>query len=149
VLGWLTGVRFLPEDLRRAFFSARFSRVLDPLGYARFRNWRLYGEEGLAVAEAAVWLQDKSFTLEYRGEPLSWYDVEYVRGTDRLEQVGWPRLYETSHWRSLPQPKLFRLDALGKTGWLKALKLRAYAPRKPRRPQALQQALFAYVDALP
>jgi hypothetical protein len=60
---------------------------------------------------------------------------------------GLPRLYETSH--ALPQPKLFRLDALGETGWLKALKLRAYAPRKPRRPQPLQQALFVYANALP
>ena len=37
VLGWLTGVRYRPEDLERAFFSTRFSRVLDSLGYARFR----------------------------------------------------------------------------------------------------------------
>lgn len=38
VLGWITGVRYLPEDLERAFFSTRYSRVLDDLGYARFRH---------------------------------------------------------------------------------------------------------------
>ena len=43
VLGWVTGVRYLPEDLERAFFSERHSRVLDDLGYARFRHWRVYG----------------------------------------------------------------------------------------------------------
>src|SRR3712207_4936728 len=32
VLGWVTGVRYRPEDLERAFFSIRFSRMLDPLG---------------------------------------------------------------------------------------------------------------------
>jgi hypothetical protein len=58
-----------------------------------------------------------------------------------------PRLFETSH--ALPQPKLVRLDALGETGWQKALKLSAYASRKTRRPQALQQALVAYASALP
>lgn len=38
-------MRYRPEDLERAFFSARFSRVLDSLGYARSRHWCLYGEE--------------------------------------------------------------------------------------------------------
>ena len=38
VLGWLTEVRYRPEDLERAFFSSRFARVLDGLGYARFRH---------------------------------------------------------------------------------------------------------------
>lgn len=32
VLGWLTGVRYRPEDLERALSSARFSRVLDFFG---------------------------------------------------------------------------------------------------------------------
>ena len=41
VLGWVTGVRYRPEDLERAFFSIRFSRMLDPLGYATFWRWRL------------------------------------------------------------------------------------------------------------
>lgn len=146
MLGWLTGVRYRPEDLERAFFSPRFTRKLDALGYATFRRWRLYGEEGLAGEEAAVWLQEKSLTLEYRGEPLSRYDVEYVRGTERFEEVGRPRLYETPH--APRQPKLFRLDALGETGWLKALKLEGYAPRHPRRSLALQEALFPYLGAL-
>jgi hypothetical protein len=114
VLGWLTGVRYRPEDLERAFFSARFTRKLD--------------------------------ALEYRGEPLSRYDVGYVRGTDRFEEVGRPRLYETPH--APRQPKLFRLDALGETGWLKALKLEGYASRHPRRSLALQEALFPYLGAL-
>src|ERR671911_733772 len=43
VLGFVSGVRHGEEELARAFFSARFVRVLDSLGYARFRNWRLYG----------------------------------------------------------------------------------------------------------
>jgi hypothetical protein len=50
------GVRHREEELRRAFFSSRFSHTLDALGYARFRHWRVYGEEGLAGREAALWL---------------------------------------------------------------------------------------------
>lgn len=56
VLGFASGVRHREEDLPRAFFSARFVRVLDALGYTRFRRWRLYGEEALAGREAALWL---------------------------------------------------------------------------------------------
>jgi putative transposase len=146
VLGWLSEVRHRPEDLRRAFFSSRFTRILDDLGYARFRNWRLYGEEGLPKKEATLWLESESLTLEYRGEPLSRYEVRFVAGTEELRTITRPRLFETSH--ALPQPKLFRLDAFGERGWLKVLKLPAYVSRKTRRPQALQQALFAYTDAL-
>jgi hypothetical protein len=53
----------------------------------------------------------------------------------------------TEEWeRLLP---LFDLaQALGEEGWLKALKLGEYAPRKPRRPGALQQVLFAYTKAI-
>jgi len=47
VLGWVTGVRYRKEDLDRAFFSTRFSRTLDSLGYARFRDWRVYGRKDL------------------------------------------------------------------------------------------------------
>jgi hypothetical protein len=38
VLGFYTGLRYHPEDLRRAFFEARFARVLDALGYARLMH---------------------------------------------------------------------------------------------------------------
>lgn len=56
VLGFLTSVRRRPEDLERAFFSTRFTRVLDSLGYARIRHWKIYAEEGLAKREVALWL---------------------------------------------------------------------------------------------
>jgi hypothetical protein len=80
VLGWVSGVRYQEEDLKRAFFCTRFSRTLDALGYARFRRWRIYGEEWLARREAAGWLGTESLTPEYEGEPLSRYEVEYQPG---------------------------------------------------------------------
>lgn len=146
VLGWLAGVRCRPEDLERAFFSSRFTRTLDPSGYARFRNGRVLGHEALAKREAALWLQAGTLTLEHRGQPISRYDVEFVAGTAELRAVGRPTLFETSY--ALPQLRLFALDALGGGAWLKALKLDAYAPRTPWRLEALQQALFAYMEAM-
>ncbi|MDQ3966494.1 MAG: hypothetical protein M3246_08625 [Actinomycetota bacterium] len=45
----------------------------------------------------------------------------------------------------LPQLRLFELDD---TEWLKALKVGEYTLRRPRRPRALQDVLFAYTEVL-
>lgn len=146
VLGWVVGVRYRPEDLERAFFSTRFSRTLDALGYARFRNWRVYGEEALARREAALWLQAGSLTLEHAGQALARYDAAWEEGSGRLLAVTRPRLFETPH--ASPQMRLFGLQSLGTDGWLQALKLAEYAPRRPRKPLSLQQVLFPYTEAI-
>ena len=45
--------------------------------------------------------------------------------------------------------RLFGLtEGLGEDGWLKALRLEDYAPRRSDRSEMLQQVLFAYTDAL-
>lgn len=93
------------------------------MGYARFRHWRLYGEEGLAGREAAaLWLAAESLTVEHRGHPLSRYNIAYESGGKGLADVTRPRLFGNPY--ALPQPRLFDLGVLGKAGWLKkALKL--------------------------
>ncbi len=147
VLGWVTGVRYHPGDLERAFFSSRFTRKLDSFGYARLKHWRIYAEEGLARSEVALWLGTGGLSVEYGGQPLSRYDVSLSTGGAKLKDVTNPRLFVTRH-RS-PQLKLFALEeALGSGGWLKALRLEDYAVRTCRRPQALQDVLFPYLDAL-
>jgi hypothetical protein len=130
VLGFLTGVRHRPEDLELAFFSTRFTRVLDASGSARLKHWHIYGEEGLARREVPLWLGPEVFTVEFAGDPLACYEVvEHSSGTGtatdgargHLRKVKKPRLFATRH-RST-QLRLFRLDAPGENGWLKALKL--------------------------
>jgi putative transposase len=151
VLSWVTGMRFHPKDLERAFFAERFTRVLDGLGYATLMRWRLYGEEGLAGNGADLWLRDETLTVEHAGEPLSAYDVRYEAASDqggsgRLLEVKRSTLFETPFASS--QPRLFGLaETLGDEGWLKAVRLDDYAPRRPCRPRMLQQALFAYHEA--
>jgi len=49
--------------------------------------------------------------------------------------------------RVLPQPRLLVLDTLGEGGCLKTIRLARCAPRNPRRPEELQQALFAHHEA--
>jgi hypothetical protein len=146
VLGWVSGggVRYQPDDLQRVFFANRFSRKLDDLGYARFRHWRVYGEEGLAKKEATLWLGAESLSIEYAGETLSRYKVEIEASTGRVRTIAQPILYESSYRRE--QLRLFELE---ESGWLKALKVSEYE-RKPRgtTPQVLQQVLFSYGEAL-
>ena len=148
VLGFLTGVRHRPEELERAFFSTRFTRTLDASGYARLKHWRVYGEEGLARREVALWLGSERLAVEFAGETLARYEVEYSARTNELRKVGKPCLFETIHQRISAQPRLFELVALGESGWLKAVRQKDYAPRKPQRPQSLQQVLFAYTEAV-
>ncbi len=119
-------------------------RVLDSLGYARFRHWRIYGEEALAGNEAALRLAAASLTVEHGGETLSRYEIRVEADTGELRSVGKPTLFETSRRRSRPQRRLFVLDSLGEGGWLKALRLEGYAPRRPAPPLVLQDALFPY-----
>ena len=146
MLGPVRVVRHHPTDLSRAFFSTMLVRRLDTSGYARVKHWRVYAEEGLARCEVAVWLGDGEMAVEYGGRTLSRYDVSFSRGAATLESVTNPRLYATSYGTG--QPKLFALDSLGEGGWLKALKLAGYAARSRRRPEALQQTLFSYLEAL-
>jgi hypothetical protein len=64
----------------------------------------------------------------------------------RLLEVRNATLFETLHLSD--QMRLFDLtETLGEEGWLKVLKLEEYAPRRPLRPEMLQQVLFAYTDA--
>jgi hypothetical protein len=148
VLSWVSGMRFHPEDLERAFFSERHTCVLDALGYATLMRWRLYAEEGRAGEEAELWLLAKTLTVE----PLSAYEVDYDaeggRGmTGRLLEVRKPTLFETPFVGG--QMRLFGLaEILGEDGWLKALRLEVYALRRSSRSKMLQQVLFAYTDAV-
>ena len=144
VLSWVPGGLYGREELDRAFFSERFVRVLNPLGYAVWRRWKVYGEESLAGREAALWLREKTLTVEHAGEPLSRYEVEFAAGTDKPRALSRPVLFEST--TALPQLRLFGPDSLGEDGWLKALRLEDYAPRR-RRPGSLQQSLFPYHGA--
>lgn len=140
----LAGVRYRPSDLDRAFFSEHFSRVLDALGYVVWRRWRVYGEEGLADREAALWLRDRTLTIEHGGEPLSRYKVEFTADTKKPRALTHPLLFEST--AALAEQRLFGLETLREGGWLKTLRLEDYAPRS-LRPESLQQALFAYHEA--
>ena len=152
VLSWVKRPRYREEDLVRAFFSVRHTRILDGLGYLTLQRFRLYAEEGLAGQKVAVWVREDSLTVEYGGEALSRYEVECasavgVGAVGRLREVKGHTLFENSV--ILPQPRLFDLgEVLGDEGWMKFLKLDEYAPRRIRLLDGLQQVLFPYTEAV-
>ncbi len=89
-------------------------------------------------------MRTESLAVEFAGDTLARYEVEYSARANRLREVKRPRLFETAHRLGLAQPQLFKIASLGEGGWLKALRMDEYAPRKPRPQQTLQEALFAY-----
>lgn len=152
VLSWVSGMRFHPKDLERAFFSERRTRVMDASGYVTVMRWRLYAEEDLAGKEADLWLLEKTLTVEHAGQALSVYEVDHdpaggKSGSGRLLEVKKATLFETPF--ASGQMRLFGLaEGLGDDGWLKMLRLEDYAPRSTRQPAMLQQVLFPYTDAV-
>ena len=106
-------------------------------------HWRVYGEEALATREAALWLDEENLTVEYWGEALSRYDIALHADTGKLTEVKSPQLFETAH-----RSRQLRLFSLADIRWLKTLRASDYAPRRTRRPQGWQDALFPYAEAL-
>ncbi len=143
VLGWVCGKQYEPEELDRIFRATRFGRSVDRLGYARFRHFRVYAEEGLSGERAAVWLYGENLTLEYADDKLATYKVRYQPGGKGLLDVSEPRLFDTPH-RS-PQPHLWEL---GEAEWLKVVRMPQCAPRRKCAVGHAQSALFPEAGAL-
>lgn len=101
----------------------------------------------MAHSRVALWLGAETLTAEFAGETLARYEVAYSPSARRLREVKNPRLFVTRYGPL--QLRLFELsDALGETGWLKALRLDEYAPRLSRAQGSAQQTLFPYAEAL-
>src|SRR5712691_3251563 len=63
VLRGVLGRTFPEEALSRALYATQFTRHLDKHGYLRFRNWRFFGENGLAGEEVSVWVYEDTLKV--------------------------------------------------------------------------------------
>jgi len=140
VLRWVQGAWCAPTELDR-LFRVRAHRRVDGAGFVRFRNWRLYGERGLAGAEAAVWALGETLTLEYATDTLAQYTVAFEADERHIRAVRDPRLFATRY--PARQPFLPTLDAVA---WRPALRLPTYAARRPGPPGLVQVPLFPLDD---
>lgn len=93
VLGWVKGMQPEPELVHQAFEAICETRRLNKAGYAKFRNFLLYGERSLAGQETLVNIFQDMLTLEYQQEKLARYSVEWQPDEYHLARVGNPRLF--------------------------------------------------------
>jgi hypothetical protein len=92
--------RTYPEEvLSRVLYATQFTRHLDRNGYVRFRNWRFFGENGLARAEVSVWVYEGTLKIEYQATALSLYALTFQPDHEQIAKVTNPRRIET-HFRS-------------------------------------------------
>ncbi len=106
------------------------TRTLTSAGYARFRDFLLYGERGLAGKKVLINIFQDTLALEYGQYPLAKYSVEWQPDDKHLRRVGNPRLYD--HPYQSPQLELWSLEAVE---WFVIIRAAPYGSR-PRRKRA-------------
>ncbi len=74
VLRGMLGRTYPPEVLSRVLYATQFTRHLDRHGYIRFKNWRIFGEDGLAGEPVSVWIYEGTLKIEYQTMALSLYE---------------------------------------------------------------------------
>ena len=118
------------------FYSTRFQRHLNRYGYLRFRNWRIYAEEGLAGDQVVVWLYQEHMTVAFKEMVLGQYTVTYQPDQIHPATVMPDRLYPTSyHARQLTFWE--RSDPM----WRLAYRVPLYPVRLRRSPMATGEQL--------
>jgi len=130
VLRGVLGRTYPEEVLSRVLYATQFTRHLDKHGYANFRNWRFFGEDGLAGEEVSVWLYEGTLKIEYQATALSQYSITLQPDQKHIAEVKHPRRIET-HFAS-PQLHLWQLS---ETEWLLALRQPERQTHKKHRVQ--------------
>jgi putative transposase len=127
LLRGVLGRTYLEEVLSRVLYATQFTRHLDKHGYVRFRNWRFFGEDGLAGEEVCVWVYEDTLKVEYQTTALALYSLHFSPDHEQIAGVTQARRIQTP-FRS-PQLDLWQLS---ETEWLLALRRPDPAPRRTR-----------------
>src|SRR5947209_6692273 len=94
VLRAVLGRTYPEEVLSRVLYATQFTRHLDKHGYVRFRNWRFFGEDGLAGAQVSVWMYEGTLKIEYQATALSEYSLTLQPDHKHIAEVKNPRRIE-------------------------------------------------------
>jgi putative transposase len=127
VLRGVLGRTYPEEVLSRVLYATQITRHVDKHGYVTFRNWRFFGENGLAGGQVCVWLYEGTLKIEYQATTLSEYSITFASDHKHIEAVKNPRRLET-RFRS-PQLHLWQK---GEAEWLLALRRPEPVTRKKR-----------------
>ncbi len=139
VLGWISGNQVEPEQVYLAFSAICETRRLNKVGYARFRNFLLYGDLGLAGSHALINIFQDTLALEYGEYPLAKYSVEWQPDDHHLLRIGNPRLYE--HPYHSPQQQLW---PPGEVEWFVILRCETTSRRHKRKQQKVIQLALTF-----
>ncbi len=143
VLRGVLGRTYPQEVLSRVLYATQFTRHLDKHGFVKFRNWRFFGEDGLAGEEVSVWVYEGTLKIEYQATALSLYSITFQPDHKHILDVKNPRGIET-HFRS-PQLDLWQLS---ETEWLLALRQPERKKNKRHRaPLEILQLRLPEMDA--
>ena len=139
VLQWIKGVQPEPELVYQAFSAMCETRRLNKAGYARFRNFLLYGERNLAGEKVQVDIFQDVLTLDYNQERLSRYSVEWQPDDHHFTRVGYPRLYDHRY-----QSAQLELWQPGEVEWFVIIRDEPKSRRRKRKSHILviQPPLF-------
>ncbi len=132
VLGWVKGMQPELDLVYQAFSAICETRTLTKAGYARFRNFLLYGEQGLAGKKTLIDIFQDVLTLEDGEQPLSRYSVEWQPDEKHLLRVGNPRLFDHPY----PSPQL-PLWEPGEVEWFVILRGAPNGKRRRHNPRPL------------
>jgi hypothetical protein len=122
----------------RVLYATQFTRHVDRQGYVRFKNWWLFGEQGLAESDVSVWIYEGTLKIEYQATALSLYSVRLSSDKKQIEEVKNPRRLETL-FRS-PQMDLWQVS---NSEWLLALRRpEPVARKKPSKVVVLAEQLL-------
>ncbi len=91
VLRGVLGRTYPEEVLSRVLYATQFTRHLDKHGYVKFRNWRFFGEDGLAGEEESVWMYQGTLKIEYQATALSLYSITFQPDHQHILDVKNPR----------------------------------------------------------
>ena len=141
VLGWVTGRQFEPDYMYRAFSAICETRTLTKAGYARFRNFLLYSERGLAGKKTLINLFQDTLAIEYGEHPLAKYPVEFQPDDKHFTRVGNPRLYV--HPYHSPQLELWQPNEVE---WYVIIRCEATSKRRRQKVRSLVIQLPLDID---
>jgi len=83
----LLGRTYPEEILSRVLYATQFTRHVDRQGYVRLKNWRLFGEHGLAGSDVSIWIYGGMLKIEYQATDLALYSVRLSSDKKQIEEV--------------------------------------------------------------
>lgn len=136
VLGWVRGKLCEQARLEEIFYGSSHQRKFSCAGYVRFRNWKVYGELGLARSLGQVRLLGEKLSVEFNKQTLAEYSFEYAPDKQSLTKLSCSQLYDTIY-RS-PQLNLWSEQQIK---WYKVLQCARITHRPNKKSQNLYQQL--------